>query len=424
MTLITIVPLSALYILTFCLCSSALKWIVLGKLKPGDIPLNSILYIRKWFVDSLIAMSLLMIKSLYATLYLPPWLRLTGAKIGKRAEISTVNYISTDLLKIGHESFLADSVNVGPPVVINGYMIFRNTEVGTRSFLGNSAVLPTGSKVEDGCLIGVMSITPSLPEEAKMKDASWLGSPPMFLPNRQKSPEFPEKYTFKPTFSLYLIRGIIEFFKITLPFAIASILLLIFYNYSYILFKSGNYLKFIYEAPLILILLSVSTIFFGWLFKTILIGRYKSDAKPLWSTFVWRNEFINSISENLVYPFFEFMFLGTPFAPIYFRIMGCKIGKKVFMETTEITEFDLVTIGDESALNYGCTIQTHLFEDRVMKMSNVIIGKACTIGSLSVILYDTKMHDHSILKGLSLIMKGETLPKNTHWQGSPCQLQN
>jgi non-ribosomal peptide synthetase-like protein len=423
-TLITIIPLSALFILTFCLCSAALKWIILGKLKPGDIPLNSILYIRKWFVDSLIAMSLLMIKSLYATLYLPPWLRLTGAKIGKRAEISTVNYISTDLLKIGHESFLADSVNVGPPLIINGYMIFRTTEVGTRSFLGNSAVLPTGSKVEDGCLIGVLSITPSLPAESKMKDASWLGSPPMFLPNRQKSPEFPEKYTFKPTFALYLIRGTIEFFKITLPFAMASILLLIFYNYSYILFNSGNYLKFIWQTPLILILLSISTIFIGWLFKTILIGRYKPDAKPLWSTFVWRNEFINSISENLVYPFIETMLLGTPFAPIYFRIMGCKIGKKVFMETTEITEFDLVTIGDESALNFGCTVQTHLFEDRVMKMSDVLIGKACTIGSLSVILYDTKMLDHSLLQGLSLIMKGETLPENTHWQGSPCQLQN
>lgn len=424
MTMITMVPLSALYILSFCLSSAALKWIILGKLKPVDIPLNSVLYIRKWIVDSLISMSILMTKSLYATLYLPPWLRLTGAKIGKRAEISTVNYISTDLLRIGNESFLADSVNVGPPVVINGYMIFRTTEVGSRSFLGNSSVLPTGSKVEDGCLIGVLSITPSLPEEAKRKEASWLGSPPMFLPNRQKSPEFPEKYTFKPTFSLYLMRGIIEFFKITVPFAIASILLLIFYNYSYILFKSGNYLKFIYEAPFILILLSVSTIFFGWFFKTLLIGRYKPDARPLWSTFVWRNEFINSISENLVYPFFEFMFLGTPFAPIYFRIMGCKIGKKIFMETTEITEFDLVTIGDDSALNYGCTIQTHLFEDRVMKMSAVNIGNACTIGSLSVILYDTRMYDHSSLQGLSLIMKGESLPKNTHWQGSPCQLQN
>lgn len=421
--LLTIIPLSALYILIFCLSSAGLKWIILGKLKADDIPLNSLLYIRKWIVDSLMAMSLLMIKSLYATLYLPPWLRLTGAKIGKRAEISTVNYISTDLLEIGNESFVADSVNICPPLIINGFMILRNTQVGNRSFLGNSAVLPSGSKVEDGCLIGVLSITPSLPEDARMKDASWLGSPPMFLPNRQESPKFPEKYTFKPTFSLYLMRSIIEFFKITLPFAIASILLLMFYNYAYIIFKSGNYMRFLYEAPLILLLLSVSTIFFGWLFKSILIGKYKTDAKPLWNTFVWRNEFINSISENLVYPFFEYMILGTPFAPVYFRIMGSKIGKRVFMETTEITEFDLVSIGDESALNFGCTIQTHLFEDRVMKMSTVNIGKACSVGSLSVVLYDTQMHDNSLLQGLSLVMKGESLPENTRWQGSPCQLQ-
>ncbi len=424
LTMLMIIPLSALYILTFCLCSAALKWIVLGKLKPGDIPISSFLYVRKWFVDSMITLSLLMTKSLYATLYLPPWLRLTGAKIGKRAEISTVNYISTDLLKIGSESFLADSVNVGPPVVINGYMIIRTTEIGTRSFLGNSAVLPSGSKVSDGCLIGVLSIIPSLEEDAKMKDASWLGSPPMYLPNRQKSPEFPEKYTFKPTFSLFLIRGIIEFFKISLPFAIATILMLVFYNFSYILFRSGNYLKLIYEAPLGLIILSLSTFFIAWFFKTILIGRYRPDAKPLWSTFVWRNEFINSISENLVYPMIETMLLGTPFASAYFRIMGCKFGKRVFMETTEITEFDLVSVGEDSALNYGCTIQTHLFEDRVMKMSNVVVGKACTLGSLSVILYDTNMHDRSQLGGLSLIMKGESLPEHTRWNGSPCQLQN
>ncbi len=62
LTLIMIIPLSALYILTFCLCTAALKWIVLGKMKPGDIPIESVLYIRKWFVDSLIAMSLLMSK--------------------------------------------------------------------------------------------------------------------------------------------------------------------------------------------------------------------------------------------------------------------------------------------------------------------------------------------------------------------------
>ncbi|MDP4206029.1 MAG: hypothetical protein Q8859_08535, partial [Bacteroidota bacterium] len=422
-TLLSIIPLSALYIFAFCVSIAAIKWIVLGRLKPVNIPIHSLLYIRKWIVDTLISCSLLFFKSLYATLFLPPWLRLIGAKIGKRAEISTVNYISTDLLRIDQESFLADSVNVGPPLVINGTMIFRRTHIGSRSFVGNSAVLPTGGRVEDGCLIGVLSITPSSPEQAQMKDASWLGSPPIFLPKRQESPKFPEKYTFKPTKGLFFLRGFIEFFKITIPFAISTLLFFLFYSYSYHVFESGNYNRFLYESPLVLLLICMSTILFGVFFKKLLIGKYKPDAKPLWCTFVWRNEFVNSISENLVYPFFEYMVLGTPFAPLYFRLMGCKIGKRVYMETTEITEFDLVNVGDDSSLNYICTIQTHLFEDRVMKMSHVNIGRDCNVGSLSVVLYDTRMHNNTSLSGLSLLMKGETLPENTNWQGSPCQLQ-
>ncbi|MDP4207808.1 MAG: amino acid adenylation domain-containing protein [Bacteroidota bacterium] len=422
-TLLYILPVSAVYILTFSLGIAAIKWILVGRMKPGNIPIHSLLYIRKWTVDSLMAMSLLMFKSLYATLYLPPWLRLVGAKIGKRAEISTVNHISTDLLKIGKESFLADSVNIGPPMVVNGTMVFRITSIGVRAFVGNSAVLPTGGNVEDGCLIGVLSITPSSPEEAGMKDASWLGSPPMYLPKRQESPQFPEKYTFKPTLGLFILRGLIEFFKIITPFAISSSLLLLFYNYIYHIFEMANYQRVMWEAPVLLLLISASTMIFGVFFKKLLIGKYRPDARPLWTSFVWRNEFINSISENLVYPFFEYMVLGTPLAPVYFRLMGCKIGKRVYMETTEITEFDLVSIGNDSSLNYLCTIQTHLFEDRVMKMSHVNIGNNCTIGSLSVILYDTRMQDDSYLQGLSLIMKGESLPEGTQWQGAPCQLQ-
>jgi len=38
--------------------------------------------------------------TLYATLYVLPWLRLLGARIGKRAEISTVSHFDPDLLTL------------------------------------------------------------------------------------------------------------------------------------------------------------------------------------------------------------------------------------------------------------------------------------------------------------------------------------
>ena len=105
--------------------------------------------------------------------------------------------------------------------------------------------------------------------------------------------------------------------------------------------------------------------------------------------------------------------------PAFFRLLGSKLGRGVYMDTTELTEFDLVEVGDGANLNNGCTIQTHLFEDRVMKMSALRIGDSCSVGPMAVVLYDSEMKDGSHLEGLSLLMKGETLPANSRWQGAP-----
>ena len=115
------------------------------------------------------------------------------------------------------------------------------------------------------------------------------------------------------------------------------------------------------------------------------------------------------------------MLRGTPFLPAYLRLLGCRIGRRVFLDTTDITEFDVLRIGDDAALNGDCGVQTHLFEDRVMKISSVDIGARCTVGSGSIMLYDARMEDDSNLGELSMLMKGETLPAGTAWEGSPAR---
>jgi non-ribosomal peptide synthetase-like protein len=157
------------------------------------------------------------------------------------------------------------------------------------------------------------------------------------------------------------------------------------------------------------------------LLKWAVVGRYRSIEKPLWSHFVWRSELVTSTYENLAVPFFADMLRGTPFLPAYLRLLGCKMGRRVFMDTTDVTEFDMVRIGDDAALNSDSGPQTHLFEDRVMKVSVVDIGARCTIGGGSVVLYDTCMEEGSTLGELSMLMKGETLPAGTHWEGSPAR---
>lgn len=56
-----------------------------------------------------------------------------------------------------------------------------------------------------------------------------------------------------------------------------------------------------------------------------------------------------------------------------------------------------------------------------MKMSGLEIQEFCNLGSLAFVLYDTVMQTGSSLSCLSLLMKGENLPKWTHWSGAPAK---
>ena len=109
--------------------------------------------------------------------------------------------------------------------------------------------------------------------------------------------------------------------------------------------------------------------------------------------------------------------------PVMLRLLGVKVGKKVWLNTTDITEYDMVSIDDEAMLNEDCGPQTHLFEDRIMKIGSVDIGKQSTVSSRTIILYDSKIGNNVTVDSLSLLMKGEELPDNTDWIGSPVKMK-
>jgi non-ribosomal peptide synthetase-like protein len=110
---------------------------------------------------------------------------------------------------------------------------------------------------------------------------------------------------------------------------------------------------------------------------------------------------------------------GTPWLPLAFNLLGSKIGRGVYLDTTDITEFDCVTIGDYSELNAFCSPQTHLFEDRVMKIDHVKIGQRVYMGPRSCVLYGAEVGDNARLGALTLVMKGENIPADSRWDGCP-----
>lgn len=414
--------LAVCFVATMCLQIAALKWLLVGRVKPERVSVFSFKYVRHWLVDQLMQLSLDVANSLYATLYLNPWYRLLGVNLGRRAEVSTASSISFDLLTVGDESFVADAVSLGAPRLDAGELILGRTTVGRRAFVGNSAVIPNGTTLGNGVLIGVLSVPPREAANAAKAGSSWFGTPAVYLPQRQVATHFDERSTFRPGKVLVAQRLATEFCRVILPSTVMIALTSLLMSWLVDLDDAGWSLGTVALLfPLLYVAYALTVAGFVAAVKWSIIGRYRPVEKPLWHHFVWRSELVTSLYENLAVPLFAEPLRGTPFLAVYLRLLGCRIGRRVYLDTTDVTEFDMVTIGDESVLNRECGPQTHLFEDRVMKISTVHIGARCVIGADSIVLYDARMEDDSQLGDLSMLMKGETLPTGTRWEGSPAR---
>jgi non-ribosomal peptide synthetase-like protein len=355
----------------------------------------------------------------YTTLYLPPWLRLMGAKIGPRAELSTVWNFAPELIDVGPESFFADGSIIGGRRVHRREFQVSVNRIGRRSFVGNSAVLPVGSSLGDGCLLGVQSVPPAgIPE---VPDGSeWLGSPPFPLTHRPKVGNFDDTVTFNPTQRLYLQRAAVDGLRILLPGYIGLAGLAAWAGVLYLTWRTLGVAAVFLVAPPAGFVLALCAVGVVAGLKKAVMGTFKPEIKPLWSMYVWLNEMVNGAYESVAAPVLSGL-LGTPFVAPLLRMMGCRIGRRTFLATTLMSEFDLVDVGDYAALNQGVVVQNHLFEDRVFKSSYLTIGPEVSVGNMTVILYDTVIARGVVVGPLSLLMKGETLTEGTRWHGVPTE---
>src|SRR5690606_23651308 len=102
--------------------------------------------------------------------------------------------------------------------------------------------------------------------------------------------------------------------------------------------------------------------------KWLLIGQFKAGIKPAWSPYVWRGNIVEALFLLTISPLMLNPLMGTDFAAPLFRSLGAQIGKRVFIDTDLFTAFDLTEIANDAYLNPESTIQTHLFEDRILKL--------------------------------------------------------
>ena len=409
---------SSLVLVAFTVLAAALvRYLFLPRTKAGTWSVHSGRYLGKWMVNQIQEASLGTLHGIYATVYSSTWYRLLGAKVGKQTELSTALGVVPDMLTLGDECFVADAVMLGDEQIDGGWMTVQPTVVSRRSFIGNGAYVPDGSTIPENVLIGVMT---AVPRNADMKSGdTWLGSPAINLPAREVAKGYPEHLTFAPSPWRRVARGLVEAARISIPHAVVIAV-------GYAIVLDAMPLASAGRWGAVVVDLAVGGVLFGMvafllvaLFKWLAIRRYAKLAVPMWTPFVWLSEAATNMYEGMAVPNFLRYLRGTPWLPVAMNMMGSKIAPSAYLDTTDITEHDCVTIGEHSELNALCCPQTHLFEDRVMKVDHVIIGSRVTMGARCTVLYSATVGDDVKLGPLTLVMKGESLPQRTHWEGAP-----
>lgn len=110
---------------------------------------------------------------------------------------------------------------------------------------------------------------------------------------------------------------------------------------------------------------------------------------------------------------------GTPFINWWYRGLGAKIGRRVTIQTTFVSDWDLITLGDDTTLGGESAVIAHVFEMGQIKLMPVTLGKSVTIGRATTVFPGVTIGDRAVVGGHSLVTKGKQIPADTIWAGAP-----
>jgi non-ribosomal peptide synthetase-like protein len=342
-----------------------------------------------------------------------PHVEQTGSNFGL-----DVRYESPFLSSVGSGTMAADGLSIMNVDYSNTSFRVSPTSIGAHNFVGNKVAYPSQGRTGDNCLLATKVMVP-LDGEIR-EGVGLLGSPAFEIPRTVRRDagfelegryELPRRLAAKNrhnlgTIGLLLLSGWGYFFVLVL-FAMAGVDLFYSLGASAIALAST-------------LILAYSVIYF------VLVARAVTPLQTLtprgcsiYDVEFWRHErfWKLSIPVNLVIMLFN----GTPMKNLIWRLLGLRLGKRLFDDGCEIVEKTYLTIGDDVTLNAGSTLQCHSQEDGAFKSDRIRIGSGCTLGVGAFILYGTTMGDGSVLEPDSFLMKGEEVPPHERWGGNPAR---
>lgn len=162
--------------------------------------------------------------------------------------------------------------------------------------------------------------------------------------------------------------------------------------------------------------LPATLICFRWLLRV----RVPEGTFPLFSV-----EAVVWATYNLYIVIFRFTLMnfirGTPLHPLFYRLMGGKFGKQVFINTLLVADCTLLTVGDHAVLGGDCTVICHSYERGKLVTRPVRIGNNVDIGINAIILPGVTIGDRAVVAAGAVVPKNTVIPPDTMWAGVPAR---
>ena len=119
----------------------------------------------------------------------------------------------------------------------------------------------------------------------------------------------------------------------------------------------------------------------------------------------------NALTYIVRYTFLDFI-TPTPLNVLFYRLMGMKIGKGVIINTSNISDPCLITLGDYVTIGGSATLFAHYGQKGYLIISSVHIKKGATIGLKASIMGDVIVGENATVKAHSVVMPKSRIADN------------
>lgn len=315
-----------------------LKWLILGRVKPGTIELWSAEYYRWWFVNTLLRHSMAQAMPLIADTSVANFLlRALGAKIGEGAKISVFDLHDPDLLDVGANATIGKRAKLATSSVLHGKVHLGVIRIGHSAAVGPTAVLSQNTVVPERKAVVPLSTMPG-----------WHGPVGSVAFHDVQPPRADEKFHRRQNL-LRVVFGLpVVLMTEVLPYYATYYVLVWSYDGLYdddpvTAFAIWSVLlAWIYAHPMWFFRMIVVI-----LQKWLLIGDFRkqrNDELSHWNE--WKHWVHGRAVESHDFEELCTMFTNTEFLSYIYRALGTKIGRRVQIDQLHFIENDCVDIDD------------------------------------------------------------------------------